>query len=86
MIREISKLNVYYHDRLVGMIAISPKGNCIFQYDKKWLTDGFSISPLKLPLTNQLFEALQHRFTAISVYLPTACRMAMVDIYSIRCF
>ena len=57
MIREISKLNVYYHDRLVGMIAISPKGNCIFQYDKKWLTDGFSISPLKLPLTNQLFEA-----------------------------
>ena len=57
MIREISKLSVYYHDRLVGMIAISPKGNCVFQYDKEWLTDGFSISPLKLPLTNQLFEA-----------------------------
>ena len=30
---------------------------CQFEYDKNWLADGFSISPLKLPLKAGLFTA-----------------------------
>ncbi len=33
------------------------RSNCQFEYDKDWLTDGFSLSPLKLPLKAGLFTA-----------------------------
>mgnify|MGYP002623363685 CR=1 FL=1 len=49
-IPEIKSLEVSYRDRLVGTISLDANGCCVFEYDAEWLVDGFSISPLKLPL------------------------------------
>lgn len=35
---------------------------CVFQYDKAWLADGFSISPWELPLKSELFIARPEPF------------------------
>lgn len=46
---------VFYHDRLVGTLSMT-LGNhrCVFEYSPGWLSDGFSISPLELPLKSGL--------------------------------
>ena len=57
-IKNIDKLRVTYHSRLVGTLMMSPNGgSVVFQYAEEWLGDGFSISPLELPLENKLFIA-----------------------------
>lgn len=55
--KDIESLKVVYHDRLVGRLTMGPNAACLFQYDREWLRSGFSISPLKLPLRGDLFEA-----------------------------
>ena len=55
---KIELLNVKYHDRRVGELSLTPDNKlCAFEYDKAWLADGFSISPLELPLRPGLFLA-----------------------------
>ena len=55
---KIEQLNVKYHDRIVGMLSLTPDNKlCAFEYDRSWLADGFSISPLELPLRPGLFLA-----------------------------
>ena len=47
---NIDFLNVKYHDRLVGRLSLTPDDkNGVFEYDRAWLADGFSVSPLELP-------------------------------------
>jgi serine/threonine-protein kinase HipA len=41
--------------RLVGTLATTDKGLVAFAYDEAWLTEGFSISPLSLPLEPGVF-------------------------------
>ena len=54
----INKLYVIIDDRKVGTLTMTPDGNlCAFEYDKDWIADGFSISPLELPLKQQVFVA-----------------------------
>lgn len=36
---------------------------CVFQYDRAWLSDGFSLSPLELPLKPELFIADKESFS-----------------------
>lgn len=36
---------------------------CVFEYDRRWLTEGFSISPLELPLKPGIFIAKPHPFS-----------------------
>ncbi|MBQ1457450.1 MAG: type II toxin-antitoxin system HipA family toxin [Butyrivibrio sp.] len=48
-------LDVYYHDKLVGVLAETPDKSIAFQYDSKWQKEGFSISPFSLPLRNDVF-------------------------------
>ncbi len=56
--KNIDKLSVKYHDRDVGTISLTPDNRlCVFEYDRKWLVDGFSISPLELPLRPGVFVA-----------------------------
>ena len=55
--KEFNSLKVMYHDRLVGRLTMGTNDTCLFQYEKEWLDSGFSISPLKLPLRADLFEA-----------------------------
>lgn len=57
-ISSVNKLTVVYHNRCVGTLSATADGRrCTFQYNKDWLHDGFSISPLDLPLKPDLFIA-----------------------------
>lgn len=57
MIHDVSAVKVKYHGRNVGVISAYGRGTCQFEYDKDWLANGFSISPLQLPLKVGLFTA-----------------------------
>lgn len=57
------KISVTYHNRTVGALSMTPDNRlCAFQYDKDWLVNGFSISPLELPLKPDLFIAKPEPF------------------------
>lgn len=49
------KLDVYYHKKLVGTLAESANKQIAFQYSTEWQKTGFPISPLALPLKNDVF-------------------------------
>ena len=54
----IDSLTVKYHDMVVGTLSLTPDNRlCAFEYSKEWLAEGFSISPLELPLKGGLFIA-----------------------------
>lgn len=57
MIRNVQYVSVMYHGRKVGTLSMGNHSCCQFEYDREWLRDGFSISPLKLPLKPGLFSA-----------------------------
>ena len=57
MIKNIQAVNVMYHGRKVGTLSMGNRSTCQFEYDKEWLSNGFSISPLQLPLKAGLFTA-----------------------------
>lgn len=60
---SVNKLTVVYHGRTVGGLGMAPDNRvCVFQYDRDWLADGFSISPLDLPLKPGLFFAKAEPF------------------------
>lgn len=53
--KENKKINVMYHGRKVGTIALHQGRFGAFAYDREWLSDGFSISPFSLPLESRVF-------------------------------
>ena len=56
--KKTDKLTVKYHGTNVGILSLTPDDRlCVFEYDKAWLAEGFSISPLELPLKPGLFIA-----------------------------
>lgn len=56
----IDRLTVKYHGEIVGVISLTPDDKrLVFEYDSHWLAEGFSISPLELPLKPGLFIAKQ---------------------------
>ncbi len=48
-------LDVFYKNRHVGTLAEMADKKIAFQYDREWIKTGFSISPLSLPLSNEVF-------------------------------
>lgn len=55
---NIDRLTVKYHGEIVGVISLTPDDKRLaFEYDPRWLAEGFSISPLELPLKTGLFLA-----------------------------
>lgn len=61
--KQIDRLTVKYHDRIVGTLSLTPDDRlCAYEYDKGWLAEGFSISPLELPLRGGLFIAKPYPF------------------------
>ena len=61
--KKIERLTVKYHDVTVGILSLTPDSKlCAFEYDKAWLLNGFSISPLELPLRPGLFIAKPQPF------------------------
>ena len=53
--KEDNVLQVYYEEKRVGILALTADHKAAFQYDEKWLENGFSISPFSLPLKKQVF-------------------------------
>jgi len=49
------KLDVFYHNKLVGTLAEMPDKRIAFQYSDGWIRSGFSISPRSLPLANTVY-------------------------------
>lgn len=61
-------LEVYYHGQLVGYLAETPNHLIAFQYSDTWIRNGFPISPLSLPLNNNVFippEKSRDRFSGM---------------------
>lgn len=56
-LRQINKVSVFYRDKKVGELALTPNRRCAFEYDAAWLKSGFSIAPLQLELKEGLFTA-----------------------------
>ena len=52
---RVNKLEVFYHNRKVGTIALHKNLYAAFEYDSEWISDGFSISPFSLPLEKRVF-------------------------------
>lgn len=61
--KNIDKIIVKYHGLEVGTLSLTPDNRlCAFEYNKNWLMEGFSISPLELPLKPGLFVAKPQPF------------------------
>lgn len=61
--KKTEKLKVLFHNRPVGLLSLTPDNRInVFEYDKSWLADGFSISPLELPLKLGVFIAKPQPF------------------------
>ena len=52
---RVNKIDVFYHERKVGTMALYKNIYAAFEYDSEWLIDGFSISPFSLPLEKKVF-------------------------------
>ena len=58
MIADIKKITVLYRNIPVGTLQTDPTSRaCVFEYDRNWLANGFSLSPTELPLQGGLFFA-----------------------------
>lgn len=82
--QTINCLNVKYHGQLVGRVALNETRLTAFEYDKKWLAEGFSISPFSLPLKPGLFlpkhwEPFEGTFGIFSDSLPDGWGRLLVD-------
>ena len=56
-------LKVMFHGLTVGKLSLSPDNRLnVFEYDKSWIAEGFSISPLELPLKPGIFIAKPQPF------------------------
>ncbi len=61
--KKTGKLKVGFRGQTVGTLSLTPDNRLnVFEYDKSWLADGFSISPLELPLKPGVFIARPHPF------------------------
>lgn len=59
---NLKQIEVIYDNHSVGRLALTPDGLCAFEYTAQWLTSGFSISPLELPLRSGVFIAKPRPF------------------------
>lgn len=58
---DVKKLTVKYNERIVGYLAEIEEGRIAFQYDDRWIKNGFSISPFSLPLSDRInISATKH--------------------------
>ena len=59
---SIKQIEVIYHNRLVGRLALTQDRLCAFEYSAEWLLSGFSISPFERPLRSGGFVAKPRPF------------------------
>lgn len=63
--REDSVINVFFHDRLVGTLAMTNERKAAFEYADEWLENGFSISPFSLPLEKKVYVPVKDYFNGL---------------------
>lgn len=80
---RVKKLSVFYHDRQVGTLALFQNRLAAFEYTNEWLADGFSISPLSLPLESKVFlpkiDPFEGLFGVFADSLPDGWGRLLVD-------
>ena len=80
---RIKMLEVYYHDRLVGTMALYQNRLAAFEYAADWLADGFSINPFSLPLEKKVFlpkiEPFEGIYGVFADSLPDGWGRLLVD-------
>ncbi len=62
---NVNKVVVFFNEEEVGTIAQTNENKTAFQYSASWLHNGFSISPLSLPLENRVFIADREPFDGL---------------------
>lgn len=61
--KDILKITVTLGGRTVGAIQMTPeRDRSVFEYDKDWIANGFSISPWELPLQTGLIYSKENSF------------------------
>lgn len=63
--REDRVINVFYHERLVGTLAMTNERKAAFEYADEWLENGFSISPFSLPLEKKVCVPVKEYFNGL---------------------
>ena len=80
---RLNKVDIFYHDRQVGTMALYENRLAVFEYDGEWLRDGFSISPLSLPLEKKVFvpkiDPFEGLFGVFADSLPDGWGRLLVD-------
>ena len=80
---RINKLDVFYHDRHVGTMALYQNRLAAFEYSSDWIRDGFSISPFSLPLEKKVFmpktDPFEGLFGVFADSLPDGWGRLLVD-------
>lgn len=80
---RLNKLDVFYHDRLVGTLALYQNRLAAFAYSDDWLAEGFSISPFSLPLEKKVFipkiDPFEGLFGVFADSLPDGWGRLLVD-------
>ncbi len=64
-LRDVLQLSVSLRGRRVGTLAQTPEGLAAFEYDSAWLANGYSISPLSLPLRTGVFVPEADPFSGV---------------------
>ncbi len=82
--RDTDRLTVQMEGKKVGELAKTRDLLCAFQYDRDWLQNGFSISPLSLPLEDRVFipkgyDPFEGLFGVFSDSLPDGWGRLLVD-------
>lgn len=84
MIPDIDKIRVYHNDDFVGTLRMTPEGrSCAFEYSPEWMQEGFSLSPLELPLTSDLLfsepDKFDRNFAVFEDSMPDGYGLYLID-------
>lgn len=84
MIPQVNKITVFHNDELVGTLQMTPDGrSCAFEYSREWLSNGFALSPLELPLTSDLIfsepDKFDRNFAIFEDSMPDGYGLYLID-------
>lgn len=86
--RNVDRLDVFYHQRKIGTLALMDRHLVAFEYADSWLAEGFSINPLSLPLQKKVFtpkiEPFDGLFGAFADSLPDGWGRLLVDRFMLK--
>lgn len=76
-------LDVFMHNKKVGTLALTSERTVAFEYEDKWLAEGFSLNPFSLPLRKKVFvpkyDPFEGLFGAFADSLPDGWGRLLVD-------